>query len=160
MALVDYPSQPLIEAARGQVLLVRPQMQAAAKDGAFIEFVYNATLGANHVVTVGANMMTGHVGIFAGGDMVPAERTGTVGIGHGKKAARHIDAWLREAQYEPLPKHEFATFDKLNPWYYSDAPATVRPQLVAERRRRAAKGEHRPEPLIAGLRVRGDGSGA
>jgi ferredoxin len=40
-------------------------------------------------------MMTGHPGIFAGGDMVPAERTVTVAIGHGKKAARHIDAWLR-----------------------------------------------------------------
>ena len=44
---------------------------------------------------VGRNMMTGCPGIFAGGDMVPAERTVTVAIGHGKKAARHIDAWLR-----------------------------------------------------------------
>ena len=40
-------------------------------------------------------MMTGHAGIFAGGDMVPADRNVTVAIGHGKKAARHIDAWLR-----------------------------------------------------------------
>ena len=40
-------------------------------------------------------MMTGHAGLFAGGDMVPAERNVTVAIGHGKKAARHIDAWLR-----------------------------------------------------------------
>ena len=29
-----------------------PQMQAAARDGAFIEFVYNATLGTNPVVTI------------------------------------------------------------------------------------------------------------
>ena len=42
-------------------------------------------------------MMTGHEGIFAGGDMVPAERTVTVGVGHGKQAARNIDAWLRGA---------------------------------------------------------------
>ena len=84
---------------------------------------------------VGTNMMTGYAGIFAGGDMVPAERTVTVGIGHGKKAARHIDAWLRGTQHVPPPKHELATFDKLNPWYYSDAPATVRPQLDAARRR-------------------------
>ncbi len=89
----------------------------------------------DHVVRVGTNMMTGHAGIFAGGDMVPAERTVTVGIGHGKKAARHIDAWLRGTQHVPPPKHELATFDKLNPWYYSDAPATVRPQLDAARRR-------------------------
>ena len=40
-------------------------------------------------------MMTGCPGVFAGGDMVPAERTVTVGVGHGKKAARNIDAWLR-----------------------------------------------------------------
>jgi hypothetical protein len=65
----------------------------------------------------------------------PAERTVTVGIGHGKKAARHIDAWLRGAQHLSPPKHELATFDKLNPWCYSDAPATVRPQLDAARRR-------------------------
>ncbi len=50
---------------------------------------------ADGVVKVGPNMMTAHPGIFAGGDMVPAERTVTVAIGHGKKAARHIDAWLR-----------------------------------------------------------------
>ncbi|HYM67102.1 MAG TPA: FAD-dependent oxidoreductase, partial [Patescibacteria group bacterium] len=43
------------------------------------------------VVKVAPNMMTGHPGIFAGGDMVPDERTVTVGVGHGKKAARHID---------------------------------------------------------------------
>ncbi|MGA7987565.1 MAG: NAD(P)-binding protein [Candidatus Dormiibacterota bacterium] len=89
----------------------------------------------NHVVKVGPNMMTGVPGIFAGGDMVPAERTVTVGVGHGKKAARHIDAWLRQADLVQAPRHELATFDQLNPWYYTDAPATVRPQLDAARRR-------------------------
>ncbi|HEY2816218.1 MAG TPA: NAD(P)-binding protein [Casimicrobiaceae bacterium] len=85
-------------------------------------------------VQVGPNMMTGYPGIFAGGDMVPSERTVTVGVGHGKKAARHIDAWLRNAPYAPAPKHEVATFDKLNTWYYSDAPKTVRPVLDLVRR--------------------------
>jgi NADPH-dependent glutamate synthase beta subunit-like oxidoreductase len=86
------------------------------------------------VVKVGPNMMTGCEGVFAGGDMVPDERTVTVGIGHGKKAARHIDGWLRGMPYEPPPKHEVATFDKLNTWYYSDAPRTVQPQLDPIRR--------------------------
>ena len=85
-------------------------------------------------VAVGPNMMTGHPGIFAGGDMVPSERTVTVGVGHGKKAARHIDAWLRGELYEPAPKHELATAEKLNTWYYSDAPKTVRPTLDLARR--------------------------
>jgi 2-oxoacid:acceptor oxidoreductase delta subunit (pyruvate/2-ketoisovalerate family) len=85
-------------------------------------------------VQVGPNMMTGHAGVFAGGDMVPSERTVTVGVGHGKKAARHIDAWLRGTAYDPPPKHEVAEFDKLNTWYYADAPKTVRPVLELARR--------------------------
>jgi NADPH-dependent glutamate synthase beta subunit-like oxidoreductase len=86
------------------------------------------------VIEVGPNMMTGHPGIFAGGDMVPAERTVTVAVGHGKKAARHVDAWLRGGAYEPAPKHDLAGFDLLNTWYYSDAPRTVQPQLELARR--------------------------
>jgi 2-oxoacid:acceptor oxidoreductase delta subunit (pyruvate/2-ketoisovalerate family) len=86
------------------------------------------------VVKVGPNMMTGHAGIFAGGDMVPAERTATVAIGHGKKAARHIDGWLRGAAYEPGAKHEEAAFNLLNTWYYSDASRTVQPELELARR--------------------------
>jgi 2-oxoacid:acceptor oxidoreductase delta subunit (pyruvate/2-ketoisovalerate family) len=79
-------------------------------------------------------MMTGHAGIFAGGDMVPADRNVTVAVGHGKKAARNIDAWLRNTQSVVAEKHALATFDNLNPWYYSDAPGTVRPQLEIARR--------------------------
>jgi 2-oxoacid:acceptor oxidoreductase delta subunit (pyruvate/2-ketoisovalerate family) len=91
------------------------------------------------VVDVGADLMTGHPGIFAGGDMVPAERTVTVAIGHGKKAARAIDAWLNgpvSASTVPAlaPKHDLASYDGLNTWYYSDAPHFVRPTLAAARR--------------------------
>ncbi|MDR3410405.1 MAG: NAD(P)-binding protein [Formivibrio sp.] len=88
----------------------------------------------NGVVKVGPNMMTGHAGIFAGGDMVPSDRTVTVAIGHGKKAARHIDAWLHDSEYQKPKKNELATFDKLNSWYYTDAPKTVRPTLDIIRR--------------------------
>ncbi len=86
------------------------------------------------VVEVGPNMMTGHEGIFAGGDMVPAERSVTVGVGHGKRAARHIDAWLRGEQLEPPPRPELATFEMLNTWYYADAPRAEQPRLEAARR--------------------------
>ena len=86
------------------------------------------------VVRVDASMMTGHPGIFAGGDMVPAERNVTVAIGHGKKAARHIDTWLRGSVFTPPPKAELASFDKLNTWYYSDAPKTAQPVLDIIRR--------------------------
>jgi len=89
---------------------------------------------ADGVVKVGANMMSGHPGIFAGGDMVPSERTVTVAVGHGKKAARHIDAWLNGRTYRKPRDSQPASFDKLNPWYYSDAPKTLRPMLDIVRR--------------------------
>jgi NADPH-dependent glutamate synthase beta subunit-like oxidoreductase len=86
------------------------------------------------VVEVGPDLMTGHPGIFAGGDMVPSERTVTVAIGHGKKAARSIDAFLRGTSAQAAGKHAPASFGALNTWYYADAPATVRPRLEAARR--------------------------
>ena len=86
------------------------------------------------VVKVDENMMTGRPGVFAGGDMVPAERTVTVAVGHGKKAARHIDAWLRFDEHAPGPKHELASFEGLNTWYYSDAPRSVQQKLELVRR--------------------------
>ena len=86
------------------------------------------------VVQVDTNMMTGHAGIFAGGDMVPSERTVTVAVGHGKKAARHINAWLRGEAYIAPERHELASIDKMNSWYYADAPKTVRPMLEVVRR--------------------------
>jgi 2-oxoacid:acceptor oxidoreductase delta subunit (pyruvate/2-ketoisovalerate family) len=79
-------------------------------------------------------MMTGHPGLFAGGDMVPADRNVTIAVGHGKKAARNIDAWLRDETITPVVKHAVASFDRINSWYYSDAPKTVRPQLEIARR--------------------------
>ncbi len=85
-------------------------------------------------VKVDRNMMTGYPGIFAGGDMVPSERTVTVAVGHGKKAARNIDAWLRGGAYAVPQKHELARFDLLNTWYYADAPKTVQPVLDILRR--------------------------
>lgn len=46
-------------------------------------------------VAVDRDMMTDHPGVFAGGDMVVGARTLTDAIGHGKKAAHAIDAWMR-----------------------------------------------------------------
>ena len=102
-------------------------------DLSVLEGVPGVTFSDN-VVEVGPDLMTGYPGIFAGGDMVPAERTVTVAIGHGKKAARHIDAWLRGGAYAAPAKHDLAASEKLNTWYYADAPATVRPRLEAARR--------------------------
>ena len=66
--------------------------------------------------------------------MVPLERSVTAAIGHGSRAARHIDGWLSGAAPEPAVRPEIATFDTLNTWYYADAPRTHRAQLDRARR--------------------------
>jgi 2-oxoacid:acceptor oxidoreductase delta subunit (pyruvate/2-ketoisovalerate family) len=87
------------------------------------------------VVQVDATMMTGRPGVFAGGDMVPSSRSVTVGIGHGKTAAFHIDRWLRREPSAPAADTRVPiAFGSLNPWYYSDAPHAVRSRLDAGRR--------------------------
>ena len=63
-------------------------------------------------------LMTGAPGIFAGGDAVPSERTVTVGVGHGKKAARGIDAYLNGGIYSPPAKHDIVGVNLLNLWYF------------------------------------------
>lgn len=86
------------------------------------------------VVKVSDQMMTGIEGVFAGGDVVPSERTVTVAIGHGKKASRYIDAYLHGTTYTPAPKHADAEFSRMTPWYYADAPRQVRAKLEGARR--------------------------
>jgi len=103
-------------------------------DTSFLEKVPGLEIARDGVVDVDNHMMTGRPGLFAGGDMVPAERTVTVAVGHGKKAARNIHAWLSGEEHRPAGKHEIATFDKLNTWYYTDAPKTEQPQLELVRR--------------------------
>ncbi len=95
-------------------------------DTGFLRRVAGIEFKKDGTVIVNDNMMTGHEGIFAGGDMVPSERTVTVAVGHGKRAARHIDAYLHGEKYLKPPKHAPATFDKLHVWYFTDA--TQRPQ--------------------------------
>jgi NADPH-dependent glutamate synthase beta subunit-like oxidoreductase len=85
-------------------------------------------------VIVDEHMMSGHPGIFAGGDMVPSERTVTTAVGHGKKAARNIDSWLRGEHYSSPRKHEPASFDKLHLWYLTDADQRPQDSLGPEHR--------------------------
>ncbi len=103
-------------------------------DTSFLEKTPGVVVADDGVVDVDKRMMTGYPGLFAGGDMVPAERTVTVAIGHGKKAARHIDAWLAGKDYVKAPPPGLATFENLNTWYYDDAPQSVQPALDIVRR--------------------------
>jgi NADPH-dependent glutamate synthase beta subunit-like oxidoreductase len=103
-------------------------------ESGFLRAVPGIEFKRDDTVLVGPDMMTGAPGIFAGGDMVPAERTVTVAVGHGKKAARNIDAWLRGARYQPSPAPPVVGFAMLNLPVFSDADTTPQRELsVADR---------------------------
>jgi formate dehydrogenase (NADP+) beta subunit len=91
-------------------------------DTSFLSAVPGIAFKDDGTVIVGSDMMTGHDGIFAGGDMVPSDRTVTVAVGHGKKAARYIDGFLRRRPYSPMPKHPVVGFERLHVWYKTHAP--------------------------------------
>ncbi|HEV8565829.1 MAG TPA: NAD(P)-binding protein [Actinoplanes sp.] len=97
-------------------------------DTAFLRDVPGVEFTPDGTVVVSPSFMTGCPGVFAGGDMVPAERTVTVGVGHGKKAARHIDAYLRGMELAAPDKHAVVDFDKLHPWYFGDTGRRVQPE--------------------------------
>ena len=98
-------------------------------DSAFLRSVPGIEFKDDGTVVVGPNMMTGAPGVFAGGDMVPSERTVTVAVGHGKKAARYIDAWLRGRTYEKLGTQTRVSLEMLNLPIYSDAVPSEQPLL-------------------------------
>ena len=98
-------------------------------DTAFLRSLPGVQFESDGSVRVSSSLMTGCPGVFAGGDMVPAERTVTVGVGHGKRAAREIDAWLRGEEAQRALKHPPVTFDMLNLWYFGDAPRRRQPEL-------------------------------
>jgi NADPH-dependent glutamate synthase beta subunit-like oxidoreductase len=103
-------------------------------DTGFLKNVPGIEMERDGVVKVGDDMMTGCTGVFAGGDMVPSARTATIAIGHGKKAARNIDAWLRGDKYEKAPKNGIATLDKLHLWYYQGTAHRPQPHLDKQNR--------------------------
>jgi NADPH-dependent glutamate synthase beta subunit-like oxidoreductase len=103
-------------------------------DTGFLRDLPGVEFARDGTVQVSPAMMTGCPGVFAGGDMVPAERTVTVGVGHGKKAARNIDAWLRGGSPPGQPKHREVAFGELNLWYFGDAARRAQREAPAEQR--------------------------
>jgi NADPH-dependent glutamate synthase beta subunit-like oxidoreductase len=104
-------------------------------DTSILESIPGITMD-DGVVQVGENMMTGAEGVFAGGDMVPSERTVAIATGHGKKAARHIDAWLRGEHYRQAPREPRVGFGDLNLGYFTAVQQRLQASLPAESRTR------------------------
>jgi len=99
-------------------------------DSSFLAHMPGVAFKPDGVVIVGPDMMTGADGVFAGGDMVPGQRTVTTAVGHGKKAARHIDAWLRGGACHPAAKHPEVSYEMLHLPIFSDADQSSQPRLA------------------------------
>lgn len=92
-------------------------------DSRFLQPVDGISIQDDGAVNIDAQRMTGHPGIFAGGDMLPGEtKSATIAIGHGKKAAKYIDAFLQGKTYQKREKHPTAGYRKLHMWYKTEAP--------------------------------------
>jgi formate dehydrogenase (NADP+) beta subunit len=103
-------------------------------DVGFLRGVPGITLEHDESVEVDEALMTGHPGVFAGGDAIGGARTMTAATGHGKRAARAIDAWLRG---EPLPSRTKAKplrFEALNLPFFLDADRSSPVSLPVEAR--------------------------
>lgn len=83
-------------------------------DSDFLRKIPEIEFNSNDAVIIDEDCMTGYSGIFAGGDMTPYDRSVTVAIGHGKKAAFNINAYLYSTNYNKPPRHEAALFNQLH----------------------------------------------
>ncbi|MCJ7556963.1 MAG: NAD(P)-binding protein [Gammaproteobacteria bacterium] len=114
-------------------------------DTGFLRKVPEIEFMPDYTVQVGDNMMTGCDGIFAGGDMVPSQRTVTIAVGHGKKAAKFIDAYLRGRSVSSPAKNPPVGFEGLHVWYKTNAPKSVQPQMSG------GKASQGFDEIVAGL---------
>jgi formate dehydrogenase beta subunit len=103
-------------------------------DRTIIRRLSGVAVATDGSITVNSAMMTGRPGIFAGGDMIAGSHTVTDAVGHGKRAARHIDAYLRGVVFPSARKHPRAEFSGLHLPIYSDAERTEQPKLPSETR--------------------------
>ncbi|MCC7433555.1 MAG: NAD(P)-binding protein [Methanoregulaceae archaeon] len=103
-------------------------------DTTFLRQMDDIAFQPDGVVVVDDTMMTGRPGVFAGGDMAPSERTVTVAVGHGKKAAKNIDAFLRNEAVEPKVSKDIATLEKLRLWFFADAAARTQNRIPLDER--------------------------
>ncbi|MGD9918154.1 MAG: NAD(P)-binding protein [Paenirhodobacter sp.] len=103
-------------------------------DTGFLRKVAGLDFTADGALVVDAQMMTGAAGIFAGGDMVPDRQSVTIATGHGKRAARHIDAFLRGGTYAPPDPAPVVGFGMLHLPVYSDAERAAQSALEQAQR--------------------------
>ncbi len=116
------------ETTDADVLIIANRQES---DSGFLRSVAGIVVNEDGTVTINAERMTGYEGIFAGGDMLPGEnRSSTIAIGHGKKAAKYINGYLMQEPYQKPEKHPTASYRKLHMWYKTDAPQKEQDKLA------------------------------
>jgi NADPH-dependent glutamate synthase beta subunit-like oxidoreductase len=113
-------------------------------DVGFLSRVPGIAIARDSTIVVDRHMMTGHPGIFAGGDAIGGARTMTAATGHGKKAARMIDAWLRGQVGDARAKNPVVSFEMLNLPLFLDADRSRQRELPPHERADFAE-------IVAGL---------
>ncbi|HTS45750.1 MAG TPA: NAD(P)-binding protein [Puia sp.] len=118
------------EKISADVLIIANRQES---DSSFLRSVETISLNTDGTIVIDAKRMTGREGIFAGGDMLPGEnRSTTIAIGHGKKAARFIHGSLSNQPYIKSEKHPTAGYRKLHMWYKTEAPQKEQHKLAPE----------------------------
>jgi formate dehydrogenase beta subunit len=116
------------ENIHADILIVANRQES---DSSFLHAVREISVNNDGTVVIDAKRMTGSDGIFAGGDMLPGEnRSTTIAIGHGKKAARYMDSYLKNETYIKPDKHPTAGYRKLHMWYKTEAPQKEQEKLA------------------------------
>jgi len=116
------------ETIDADVLIIANRQEA---DSGFLRSVDGIIVNEDGTINIDAQRMTGHAGIFAGGDMLPGEnRSSTIAIGQGKKAARYIDSYLKQQSFIKKEKHPTAGYRKLHMWYKTYAPQKEQDKLA------------------------------
>ena len=98
-------------------------------DSNFLRQIPGMKFNGDELLVDPVTLMTEIPGIFAGGDAVKSDKTVTIAVGHGKKAARMIDTWMHNRQPNPKMKHPLVTFDQLHLWYFGDHERPVQSEL-------------------------------
>ena len=117
-----------LETIDADVLIIANRQES---DSVFLRNVNGIKINDDGTVAIDAQRMTGGQGIFAGGDMLPGEnRSSTIAIGQAKKAAKYIDAFLKQEVFQRPDKHPTAGYRKLHMWYQTDAPQKEQDKLA------------------------------
>jgi len=88
----------------------------------------------SYITTDHWGQITGHPGIYAGGDVTGRAGTVTAAVGQGRRAAEAIDCNLQAKDLPPKPELKPIGFEKLNLNYYEPSPCVKEPTLPVEQR--------------------------